>query len=244
MNFSDNDDDLFDYDPDTKKTHVQSSQNEFLNNLHDVSTTEVEDDIDGNLDSAKVRVAHAYYGACERFITDINSQAGAKSLMIVLNKITNGDFLLMTSFYELEMKISRRMIFLELSLNAFKSKEDQNQESSESFIKIVKEIFNVSFTDFYVKTFFLSTINISMHALTLDRAQYLVLSKKLGIPVKQFLFEDVTNMTEEDHGVYFEDYKNEIEEHLTQFFLNEGILEELNNAFEKNVVVRNHEEIS
>lgn len=247
MNYSDNDDDLFDYDPNSStaesvsfKEESKFTSKELINNFK----VAIENDSDitntGNLDSDKIRISNAYYGAYNRFITEIKRDSLAKSLVITLNSLTNNDFSLISMFYDLEMKISRRMLFIDLSNLTFTSKLEVDSEVKkvyEGFIENVEKIFNIKFNEFYIETFYLSTVSISKHALNLDRAMYLSLSKKLQIPVKQVLFDDRNDMSESDHDVYLDSFKRTIDEMIHQELINNGLMDEIKTLFGKDVDV-------
>jgi hypothetical protein len=240
MNYSDNDDDLFDYDPTVSDTshNTVNSNKEFTKNFSTKIDEDKSLDIEsGNLDNAKIRIASAFHGAANHFLTEVGQQSAIKSIFLTLNTITNGDFHLLCYFHELEMRISRRMILIDISREAFKLNNTENGTKVDpGFVKVIKDFFNIELTDFYIKSFFLGTMNILEHTLTLERAMYLTLGKKLGIPVKQYLFVNIENMSDEEHEVYLDDYRMQMEKDIITTLNNEGVVQELENVFDRKII--------
>lgn len=233
---SSNDDDLFDYEPeeDLTESTIRETDNGSTNKseLFEKIRTNLDNDLDtndGNLDNAKVKLALSYHIAYAMFLSEINKDASAKSLHIVLDRLTNGDFTLVKAFYELEMKISRRLIFLDISRSAL-----ENKDTSDSFMEFVAKTIGVTFNDFYKATCYQSTWNITRHAINIDRAVYLTLSKKLGLPVQQSLFDD---NFKDDHPVGIDIFKNEVQKSLADTLLENGLLEEYSQLVQKPAII-------
>lgn len=222
---SSNDDDLFDYEPEEDHTEPAisavdsgpTSKSELYENIKTNLDSDL-DTSDGNLDNAKVKLALSYHIAYAMFLSEVNKDASSKSLHIVLDRLTNGDFSLIKMFYELEMKISRRLIFLDISYSALR-----DEDSKDSFVEFVAKTIGVTFNEFYKTTCYQSTWNITRHAINIDRAVYLTLSKKLGLPVEQTLFDD---NFKDDHPVGIDIFKNQVQAQLADVLLENGLLEE------------------
>jgi hypothetical protein len=236
-NYVNNDDDLFDYDPEEDQSSPVSyniedaPKSEFFDNIKDHLDHDLE--ATGNIDTGKFRLASSYQIALHNFVNDTKSEASAKTISIVLNTLTNNDFSLMLMFYETEMRISRRMLFLEISYRAF-DKEDEDTVLS---LHKIGKILNIEFSELYINTCFQSTWNITEHALKIDRALYLSLSERLGIPVKQYLFEDVLGANDSPHDVYLVDYNKDMNSMLTSIIMEGSFIEKLQELTGGNVAL-------
>lgn len=225
-----NDDDLFEYEPEestAKSTYSSigniSSDNELINNIK--SNLDIDIDPSGNLDSGKVQLALAYHMAYERFLEATSRDALSKGVHFVLDRMTNGDFPLLVLFYELEMKISKKMLLLNISKSNLIKDNDVAKDGQ--FISLISSALKIDFTFTYVNTCYASTWNITEHSLKLDRAVYLTLSKKLEIPVKQYLFDDSLSAKYDEHQVHTHHYKDEIVEKVNNVLIEAGLVEEL-----------------
>jgi hypothetical protein len=223
---SSNDDDLFDYEPDEEvkvESNVETpnasfdSSNELFKNIKNNLDSDLET-VEGNIDSPKVKLTVSYHLAYAMFLSEINKDASSKSLHIVLDRLTNGDFTLIKMFYEVEMKISRRLIFLDISREAFKQSENK-----ESFLDFLSKTIGVTFTEFHKATCYQSTWNITQHALNIDKAVYLTLSKKLGLPVEQSLFDE---NFKDDHPVTIDIFKRDVQNNAVDVLLQNNLLAE------------------
>lgn len=230
---SNNDDDLFDYEPETSNpsstnsfsdTGDRAPQSDLYNNIK----SDFDDDLDitgGNIHHSKAKLSISYHHALDFFIKDVAKESLAKSLHIVLDRLTNGDFSLISLFYETEMKISRKMLFVNLYHSAF------GENGKDSFKETVGKILNIEFTSLYTQTCFDSVANVTLHTLQLDRALYLSLSNQLGIPVQQYLFDDPYELEDVNHKVYLADYKSEIGNTLSDTILGFGLLKYMEDLF-------------
>lgn len=242
--YADNDDDLFDYDPtlDVKPKETfsnldnKSSTSELLNSIKDNLNNDIES-LTGNLAPNKYKFAASFNMAYHMFLHEPLQEATTKTISIVLNTLTNGDYNLMNIFYETEIKISRKIFFLELVDRAF---DDGPEE--ENLLLQINKLLNIDITDIYIRTCFRSTINLCKHSLELDKALYLALSKRLGIPVQQELFEPIVTSAAKDHKVYLQDYKRDIMENINNQLIDAGVLDEVKEIFGTDVnIVLHHE---
>jgi hypothetical protein len=194
----------------------------------------------GALDGDKVRLATSFTGAFYHFTEgEVSKQSLAKSLVIALNTLTKGDYHLLRTFYELEMRISRKMYFLELAYTSFVPKELSGRPDDPDVINVfddLKKLFNFEFSDFYIQTSFLSTVDICEHTLKIDRAQYLTLSKILGIAVNQDLFQEWRNGGVR-HRVYMEDYTEELAKKMGERLMAASWREDLKESFGHNMEI-------
>jgi hypothetical protein len=230
--YSDNDDDLFEYEYVETKTdsineafkESSSELNDFQNKLNiDISESDI-DDKGFNLHGRHIQLSLAYHKAYEQFVYETVPLSLAKSFTITLDTLTNGDFSLISKFYSLEMIISRKLLFLQLSFPAL--------QQGPKYISILKEIGNVlkiEIDDFFIQNFFLTTLEICEFTIKLHQAEYLTLSKRLGIPVNQALFASWEEALETDHNVYLDAFKHDVSERILVSNIENGMLQEIAN---------------
>lgn len=241
--FAGNDDDLFEYEynpeDEAKTESTNPATHTFTKGSSDAQLIDDlkhhfdhEDDHTGNLHNDKIRLAIAYHLALHNFVEETKVDALGKSISMALNTLTNGDFSLLKLFHETELRISRRMHFINLSHRAF-----DNTQSEESIAGAIQNIFNIDFTEFYVKTCYLASVRICEHAITMDRALYLSISKQLGIPVKQYLFDDPKNVDNTVHDIHLDDYVKKVNEEILQRLIENGLTQDLSDMFGYEVAV-------
>lgn len=245
-NYSSSDDDIFDYEPDEEKLLVSSSStsnshystlendvlNSIKNNLDEVESTPVHGD--------KARFAIAFYAATAKFINVGENQSYVKASRMVLDTLTNGEFSLLQTFYEYEIKISRKMSFLSIFGDSFLI---EDKETLPDFAKEVLDILNIDANLVYINSCFRTVINITQHSLLIDRYMYKHLSVKLNIPVKEYLFINPSEMNTDDHNVYLENFHYDVYEKVYASLITPDLLSELSNDFQTNVTFKkNYEE--
>lgn len=244
--YTNNDDDLFEYEYDeAEETKISSASSiedinlssKLFKETSGIDALELDNKV-ATLNGNQIRLSSSYNQAFASFVNEVHPQAVAKSMVIVLDTLTNGDFSLISKFYDLEMFISRKMLFLELSHRSL------DKDNIDQFIlSEISKILSIQFTDFYLENFYYSTLDICEFSLGFDRAEYLVLSKKLGIPVQQFLFEDYKTLKESEHNVYIEDFKEYKTNSINQVLLENNLLQEISNLYARNVrIVTSSEE--
>jgi hypothetical protein len=215
-NISNNDDDLFNYDPTldelnySKSDHLNNQDSSKSDNVLFENIRQHLNDKNKDSDNNAIRLALGFSLSTHAFLNSTLPQAMTKSLITTLDSITHGDFSLVMRFYNVEMKISKRMNFHALSREIFQQKNHEKDSEFQEFFETIFNILNIEINPVYFSTCFLSSINISNHALMLDRSEYLVLSKKLNIPVKYYLLESTTENEDMNHSVFFADFQDEI----------------------------------
>jgi len=241
--FTGNDDDLFEYEydssdevksePTNAATHSFAKGSPNAQLIDDLKYHFDEDDSQiGNLHTDKIRLATAYHLALHSFVEETKIDALGKSITIALNTLTNGDFSLLKMFHETEMRIFRRMHFISLSHKSF-----DDIQSEESIANAIHNIFNIKFTDFYVQTCYMSSVRICEHAIIMDRGLYLTLSKQLGIPVKQYLFDDPKDVENNTHNVYLDDYEKTLSDDIMQRLLENGLMSNFSDMYGYGVAI-------
>jgi len=244
-NYSSSDDDLFEYEPDeevlvsttsSSNSSYSTLENDVLksikNNLDEVETTPLHGD--------RARFAIAFYVATENFINIGETQSYIKASRMVLDTLTNGEFSLLQTFYEHEIKISRKMAFLSIFENAFRI---DNENDIPDFAKEVLDILNIDINPLYMNACFKTVINIAQHSLLVDRYIYKHLSIKLNIPVKEYLFVNPSEMNSQDHNVYLRDFHQDVYQKVYETLITPDLLTELSNDFQTDVkLIKNYEE--
>ena len=248
---SSNDDDLFDYDPDleektsnnffTSETHDASnftdSENRILNGIknHINDFTESDKSI---LNDNAVRLALGFHEASHNYFNSVNSEAMVKSLTIAMDTLTEGNYSLLVMFHKTEMRISKRMHFLSLFHNLF-----NETDINDNFIKSIFDLLKVDVNDLYVRACYSSSIAICNHALKLDRATYRLLSEKLDIPVKEYLFANPSDMKDDqDHQVSYGDFANEVDKNIHEMLFNSGLSKLVSEEFSTSAFLRRQNE--
>jgi len=238
---SSNDDDLFEYDPE-----LEDDFNYSINHSSDSSSTEdnIINKINGNIEDiesfvsekgnvigTKAALALAFHETVEHFIYSSLPEGDLKSIKITLDNLTNGQYSLINMFHRLEIRISRRMHFLSIFETVF------NDETLPEFmVKTFKDVFNFDMTSFHIRTCYISSLSICNHALIIDRSIYQHLSNKLGIPVKQELFDPPTEMTKENHEVDLQSYTQTVVRNIYKSMSEDGLLDQLNQNFSMNSI--------
>ena len=142
-------------------------------------------------------------------------------------------------FYETEMRISRKMYFIDIAEKAIAN----DLSDQRGIIQLILGTGDVEISEFYINTCFKSTVEITRHSVELDRCLYLTLSKKLGIPVNQDLFNENANSSEKmEHKVYLSDYNDQLNEEMNKEINSIGMIDLLKERFGKEVRLNEKEE--
>ena len=83
----------------------------------------------------------------------------------------------------------------------------------------------------------MSSVRICEHAIIMDRALYLTLSKQLGIPVKQYLFDDPKDVEKNSHNVYLDDYQKTVSDDILQRLLENGLISNFSDMYGYEVAI-------
>lgn len=255
----DNDDDLFDYDPEQEESTVKQNYSDNNSSFGEQIKSALNDIVSDALDKDKFRLAAAFNISTQKFIDSVNEPAFSKTIRVVLDKLTNGDFTLLNLLHRSEMRISRRMDFL-LLFKEFLSEEVTDFTNND----IIKDIFGflqIDATELYVKTCYQSTYRIVQHALEIDRALYKTLCRRLNLEPKQFLLgnhdhakypeANVTRqqlyISSEDpecahHSVSLAHYEKDLVFNVYKALCAEDLNDNISSAFNCNVHFVNYEE--
>lgn len=249
MTYFQNDDDLFDYDPETdtdtedvssavfqseQYTPSSSTRNKTVEDFIS-SAKQFVDEISINdsspIDEQKVKLAASFHNATAAYYQKVQTPSYIKSVSIVLNTLTNGDFSRIQMFNHKEALILQRLRYLSMMNKIFTTSDpDQN---------VLKELFDIMKIEYsfeHVQTFYLSSVNISLFCLNLDRLIYKHLGERLNLPIKQELLDDSYINEPEKFLIELNDPVND--EHMSQMYAslytemaNDGLLKDLSDLY-------------
>ena len=232
MSYVSDDDDLFEYDPDTEVTQTQAIPQSNTTDLSDREKDLIDnikehfDHTEGSIKGLEITLASAFYNALSTSTDAFNQSATLKSIKMTLDELTDGRYSLIEYFNTIESKIAHKIFFLNLCDAVF--------EGDQTYADIVKEIFDIELTNLHLQTVYYPTIQILRHTLELDKATYLQLSEQLNIPVKMCLFENNIEEFSIDDFVY-KLFANKVNANITKDLVGIGLLEKVHEAFDKNV---------
>lgn len=233
-NISDNDDDLFDYDPSQETStqvldpQVPSSpsdnapddhskhEREFIKSIK-TNITDADADL-GLHDDTKMNVLVSnLYGsfqeAINNFVGMTRKDHFSRSVHVTLDELTNGRFSMLNMFYYYEIRIIRRMVLANLFGTVFHDENaDNDGEHMAPFLQRISEMLNITFT----KNYYVSTFNVSIdmlnHVLTVDKIIYQFLADKLSMTPNELITSDLSQMSIEQveqavHGYTFHGFQ-------------------------------------
>jgi hypothetical protein len=241
MTYLSNDSDLFEYDPEEDisspdleeiKDHSnkqKSTVDDFLSQHKDLLSV-LQTSSENLLDENKIRLATGLHGATSRFFTKIQSPTFNKSVSVVLDKLSNGDFSLINTYYRTEALIIQRLLFISLMDNILGYNPDKEDQSFS--IKNLLEALEFENVDDHIKIFYHTSLNICHHSLTIDRAIYQQLGNRLGMDLNPNLIDplyviDITNL----NNPVINDYADKAYGSILATISQEGLLETLKETF-------------
>lgn len=192
------DDDLFDYEPDnevqveTSKPHSSSNNSYNSDYIDSVKETLKNTNIDiesSGVNHPQVALSTAFYDGTHHWINhESNVTSFVQGVTFVLDHLTDNDYSKIKYFKEVEFKLSRKLLVDVLMREAFNVTSSSDYEDG---IKgIMKEMFDIDFSDFYMKICYTLLYDINRHVIHLDRLVYTALAADLDLPTKDVLFED------------------------------------------------------
>jgi hypothetical protein len=246
MTYSQNDDDLFEYDPEVdaedssaalqSEAYSPSSSNknktieDFISSAKQL-VDEISSDENSPIDEEKVKLAASFHTATSAYYQKVQTPSYIKAISITLNTLTNGDFAKIQMFNHKEALIIQRLRYLSMMNKVF-----INADADENVVKELFDLLKIEYSLEHVQTFYLSSANISMFCLNLDRAIYKHLGKQLNLPIKEHLLDDSHI---QDGDKYFDqlndpvdnDYISESYAFLFSAMANEGLLKDLSEIY-------------
>ena len=248
MSYIDNDDDLFDYDPNEDKNASLKEPSSFESFLSSSKKEEeLNDSLSDILEENKIKLALSFHHATSHHFSKIETPAYIKSVGLVLDKLTNGDFSLIYMFYRKEALIAQKIFFLRMMESVLETAQNVSiitedappqEESNSSVLSTILKALGLNMTEEHVSIFYGSSVSICKHSLTVDRIIYQHLSEKLSIPVIDSLLDphyDHSNNAHYLQQIASSDIYNKIFESITCKLAEDGILEKLRDTFGTNV---------
>ena len=239
MSYLDNDDDLFNYEPDdevqsytdssplsnTKSTDdFMSSAKSLLDELADSSPDVIEDN--------KIKLATSFHLATAVYFAKVENPTYEKAMAVVLDKLTNGDFSLLHIFYRTEALIIQRLHFLDLMERVVNPLTTEGSEDDDFTLKALFDMLKVECSAEHVKIFYGSSIAISRFSLNVERVIYQHLGNKLNLPINQNLIDPnyKVNSSELNNPVV-NNYPDTVYPLILKSIATEGVLEKLQEIF-------------
>ena len=150
MTYSQNDDDLFEYDPEVdaedssaalqSEAYSPSSSNknktieDFISSAKQL-VDEISSDENSPIDEEKVKLAASFHAATSAYYQKVQTPSYIKAISITLNTLTNGDFAKIQMFNHKEALIIQRLRYLSMMNKVF-----INADADEN---VVKELFHL-----------------------------------------------------------------------------------------------------
>ena len=244
MSYLDNDDDLFDYDPDedlnsslqSTEPSNQKSPDDFMSSAKSILDELAESSSDV-IEQSKIKLASSFHLATSAFYAKVEAPTYEKAIAVVLDKITNGDFSLIHIFYRTEALIIQRLHFIDLMDRVVDPNAISNDLENDFTLKHLFDILKVECSVEHIKMFYAPSIAISRFCLNVDRILYQHLSNKLNIPVNPNLINpDYQVNSSELNDPVTNDYSDKAYPLIIKSIAAEGLLEKLQETF--NVQVR------
>ena len=239
MSYLDNDDDLFDYDPDLDQTPLEtplqqqtSKQSSDFENF--VSKEKLDQDLDLSadtlIDQPKVKLAIAFHTATHRHFSNVESSSYFKSIALVLDQLTNGHFSLIYMFYRKEALIAQRILFLSMMDDVV----DFSKKDNDNVLSEILSHLGISISKLHVDLNYATSLAICRHAVATDRVIYQHIGEKLSIPVNQSLIDPTYDFTRDPEAIQellASDIYTKIFSSITVALAEEGLLEKLQETF-------------
>lgn len=229
----DNDDDLFDYEPEsndssnisidyeTDSLKLTQEEQEFVNSIKSSQN------YFGNLNEAEVKLAVGYLESSYNFIEKESSPNGHLfALRYTMDELTEGRFSLLELFKTTEMKILRLLSFINLSESIF-------GDDGQSFKEILKDIFDIDVGDLHVRLIYNTHLAISRHSLVINRNIYTQLSEKLNIPIEPKLLEN--NIDVDEIKISYSNLAENVHTNIIKQLAEEGLTSKVSEAFTTHV---------
>lgn len=239
MSYLDNDDDLFDYDPDLENTSnpiFNESSSPKPNSQFEtfVSKEKIDEDLDISsntlLDESKIKLALAFHQATHRHFSSVETSSYLKSMTLVLDKLTDGHFSLIYMFYKKESVIAQRILFLSMMDLVTEFPED----SSKNVLAELCSHLGIQIDKLHVDLYYSTSIAICRHSLATDRVIYQHLGEKLSIPINQSLVDPTYKYNDDSSkisDILSSDIYTKIFSSITDSLAQEGLLEKLQETF-------------
>jgi hypothetical protein len=177
--FSQDDDDLFSYDPtkETSKPLDFSSSNLSDKDKNNEIYNHISKNINDNDDLALEGMNGFVLGSYDFWLASSSAVAYSSTINTVMDQITGGRFSDLYLYNYLELNIIRRMHIIHLMNDAFASKDIKDDTGFKHFMKRI----GVDLVDSYIPVYIGTMVRITNHALSQERSMYLSLAEKMQI---------------------------------------------------------------
>lgn len=198
--YSQDDDDLFSYDPSTEKINepvygsvsdLNSPDNSLLNDLSRNIKNNDDETFDGKTE-VRVKLAEAIISSYDKWLVNTSSIAYFSTLNTLMDELTGGRFSVMYFYNTIEQKILRRININALIGEAFNSSNNDNKDTLSQFLSKI----GISFDGPYLSTYVGTLLRISNHVLIRERAMYLSLSERLQLTPNPLIVQDSPDFDE------------------------------------------------
>lgn len=184
--FSQNDDDLFNYDPSKEQTKPldfststssdKPSSNEIYNHISKNINSNDDSSLEG-INGLRVKFSQAVIGSYDFWLASSAPVAYSNTINSVLDQITGGRFSDLYLFNYLEMSIIRRNHITQLLNDTFTAEDSTSSESFKTFMDRIGVNVNDSFVPVYIGTI----VSVTQHIIAQERSMYLTLAEKLQV---------------------------------------------------------------
>lgn len=243
MSYIDNDDDLFDYDPEEESSSPETysptshkSVDNFLSDTKNLLEDIVLSDDADTVDQKKVKLILGFHQATHLYFSRQEQPAFLESISMTLDKLTNGDFSMLHMFHTKEALIFQRMKFIALIQAMLTPSESDNISPLADLMKALQ----IDYTNNHIDIFYNTSLNISRHCLNVDRIIYSELAKKLNLSTKDYLFDDTylndpIAFTDNINSIQHVGYQDSAYAAITAMLGNDSVVQKLSETFSTQV---------
>lgn len=230
MSYNDNDDDLFDYEPEDVITHTENNSSTTSQKLDNQLLTDIKDNFDdiedkGSIKGLEARLGSAFLDAANFYVNSAVVNGHSFAARYVLDEVSDGKFSLLEYFKTTEIKILKMIEFTQLCESVLK---DEN-----SFVSQIQDLVGITLSPLHISSVYQTHLKLTRHSLLLNRAIYLQLSEQLMMPVIMELFDD--NCKTDDINYSYSDLVSNIKSNIIKQYAHAGLLDKISEAFGSDV---------
>lgn len=230
MSYSDNDDDLFDYEPEDVITHTENNSSTTSQKLDNQLLTDIKDNFDdiedkGSIKGLEARLGSAFLDAANFYVNSAIVNGHSFAARYVLDEVSDGKFSLLEYFKTTEIKIIKMIEFTQLCESVLK---DEN-----SFVSQIQDLVGITLSPLHISSVYQTHLKLTRHSLLLNRAIYLQLSEQLMMPVIMELFDD--DCKTDDINYSYSDLVSNIKSNIIKQYAHAGLLDKISEAFGSDV---------
>lgn len=230
--FLQNDDDLFEYEPeetslpnfstDSDQSNLSQSEKDFLDSIKVSEKNNI-----GSVNATEAQLSLAYLASSHFFVKSETVFTGHSfAIRYALDELTNGRFSLLELLKTTEAKIIRLSAFITLSESIF-------GDETQSFIETLNNLFNSNIGPIHANAIYGTHLAISRHSLAINRCLYSQLCHKLNMPLNPSLFDDDYSLDDVDFS--YQEFTSNIHSNIISELALEGLTDKVSEAFSQNV---------